>query len=125
MAVASDQARITVALLRLAVGAVSALAPRVLAKASDLDPEAKPEMLLPMRLYGACNLAIAATLLQGDEQEQQRWLGYGVAIDLFDVAAVLGGGARGELPKRAVVVGTTSALGLAALGVLAQEATRT
>lgn len=81
MASASDQARVTVALLRLALGAGSALAPRVLAKTSGLDPDAKPGMLLPIRLYGACNLAIAAILLEGEEQAPQRWLRYGTAID--------------------------------------------
>lgn len=123
MSITAAQARTTLTAMRVALGVGSVLAPRVVGRVMGLDPKASPVFPLPAKLYGACNLAIAAALVNGDEREQQRWLRYGVAIDMFDVAAVLGGGSRGYLSKRAVVLGSATALKLAILGLLAQRDT--
>ena len=115
------QARTAVVAMRLTLGVSTVVAPRRAVRVFGIDPEANPALPLPMKLYGAFNLAVAAALLAGGEREQQRWLRYGAAIDTFDAVAMLGGGARGYLPKQAVALGGTTALALAALGLIAQS----
>jgi len=49
------------------------------------------------------------------------WLRIGIACDLADAAAGLLAGRRGELPSRATILVTGTALGAAALGIAALQ----
>jgi hypothetical protein len=121
MPVTAQGARSTLAAMRLTIGFSALLAPRLAAKLFALDPDANPQAPFLGRLFGVRNAAIGLTLRDGAPAEQQRWLRYGVAIDVIDIAALAAAGARGTIPKRAVaLIGVTASVATA-LGIAAQR----
>lgn len=121
MALTAEGARSTLAAMRLTIGTSALLAPRLAARLFALDPDENPQAVLMGRLFGVRNAAIGLTLRDGAPEERHRWLRYGVAIDVIDIAALLAAGARGAVPKRAVVlIGATASLATA-LGVAARS----
>ena len=103
--------------LRGAVGAGAWLAPRLSGRLFGLDPEANPQAPYLGRLFGARDVALAVGLSASTGSERAQWLRLGIACDLADAAAGVLAGLRGELPKRATVLVTATALGAAALGI--------
>jgi hypothetical protein len=103
--------------LRAAVGAGAWLAPRVSGRLFGLDPAANPQAPYLGRLFGARDVALAVGLSTSTGSERAQWLRLGVACDLADAAAGVMAGLRGELPKRATVLVTATALSAAALGI--------
>ena len=103
--------------LRGAVGAGAWLAPRFSGRLFGLDPAANPQAPYLGRLFGARDVALAVGLSASTGSERAQWLRLGIACDLADAAAGVLAGLRGELPKRATVLVTATALGAAALGV--------
>src|SRR5436190_22757233 len=103
---------------RTAIGAGSWLAPRLSGRLFGLDPVANPQAPYLGRLFGVRDVALAAGLTGSDEQ-RARWLRIGIACDLADAAAGVFAGRRGELPPRAAVLVTVTALGAAAMGIAA------
>ena len=103
--------------LRGAVGAGAWLAPRFSGRLFGLDPEANPQAPYLGRLFGARDVALAVGLSASTGSERAQWLRLGIACDLADAAAGVLAGVRGELPKRATVLVTATALGAAALGI--------
>jgi hypothetical protein len=53
--------------------------------------------------------------------QRAQWLRIGIACDLADAAAGVLAGRRGELPKLATALVTATAVGAAALGVVALQ----
>ena len=121
MELTPTQARQTLTGLRLAIGSAVWLAPRQTARLFGLDPHENPATPYVARLFGARNVALGAVLLDGDDAEVDRWIGYGIALDAADVLASLGGGIRGYLPKRAAVMTGLTAAAAVALGLVARE----
>ena len=103
--------------LRAAVGAGAWLAPRFSGRLFGLDPAANPQAPYLGRLFGARDVALAVGLSTSTGAERAQWLRLGVACDLADAAAGVLAGRRGELPKRATVLVTATALTVAALGI--------
>ena len=103
--------------LRGAVGAGAWLAPRFSGRLFGLDPEANPQASYIGRLFGARDVALAVGLSASTGSERAQWLRLGIACDLADAAAGVLAGLRGELPKRATVLVTATALSAAALGI--------
>lgn len=108
--------------LRGAVGAGSWLAPRFSGRLFGLDPNANPQAPYLGRLFGARDVALAFGLSTSSGGQRANWLRIGVACDLADAVAGLLAGRRGELPTRATILVTGTALGAAALGLAALQA---
>lgn len=105
---------------RTVIGAGAWLAPRLAGRLFGLDPAANPQAPYLGRLFGVRDVALAAGLTGSDEQ-RARWLRIGIACDLADAVAGLLAGRRGELPKRATMLVTATALGAAAMGIAALQ----
>lgn len=116
-----EGARSTLSTMRLIIGASALLAPRLAGRLFALDPDENPQAMLLGRLFGVRNAAIGLTLRDGAPEEQRRWLRYGVAIDVIDIAALAAAGARGTVSKRAVVLIGATASVATALGAVAQR----
>jgi hypothetical protein len=106
--------------MRGAIGAGAWLAPRLSGRVFGLDPVANPQAPYLARLFGVRDVALAVGL-NGSDEQRSRWLRIGIACDLADAAAGVFAGRRGELPKRATVLVTATALGAAALGLAALQ----
>lgn len=106
--------------LRLAIGAGALLTPRLAGKIFGLNPDDNPEAVYLGRLFGGRDLMMGYALTATEGDERDRWLAWGVAVDLTDAAAAAAGGARGYLPKRAAVLAGLTALGAATLGMIAR-----
>jgi hypothetical protein len=115
-----DQARKALTLLRLDTGTGALLTPRLAGRVFGLHPADNPEAVYLGRLFGARNLMMAYALTATEGDERDRWLAWGIAVDLADLGAALAGGLRGYLSKRAAVMVGLTALGAAALGVIAR-----
>jgi hypothetical protein len=107
--------------MRGAIGAGAWLAPRLSGRLFGLDPDANPQAPYLGRLFGARDVALAFGLGTSSGSQRSQWLRIGVACDLADAAAGLLAGRRGELPKVATVLVTSTALGVAALGIAALQ----
>src|SRR4029079_16654818 len=86
-----------------------------------LDPAGNPQASYLGRLFAARDAALAFGLSTSSGQQRAQWLRIGIACDLADAAAGLLAGRRGELPARATILVTGTALGAAALVVVALQ----
>jgi hypothetical protein len=111
----AQQTRMGLAALRLAVGVGSVAAPRALGSAFGFRPVEDPEAPALARLFGIRNVALGLDLLRDEGALSPN---ANVAIDLADAAALIGGGLRGYLSKRTLVLGSATALLAAALGAI-------
>jgi hypothetical protein len=107
--------------LRGAIGVGAWLAPRSSGRLFGLDPDANPQSPYLGRLFGARDAALAFGLSTSSGSQRSQWLRIGIACDLADAGAGLLAGRRGELPTRAAVLVTATALVAAALGVVALQ----
>jgi hypothetical protein len=107
--------------VRGAIGTGAWLAPRLSGRLFGLDPAANPQAAYLGRLFAARDAALAFGLGTSSGRERSQWLRIGVACDLADAAAGLLAGRRGELPSRAAILVTATALGGAALGIAALQ----
>ena len=107
--------------LRGAVGVGAWLAPRFSGRLFGLDPEANPQAPYLGRLFGVRDVALAFGLSTSRGTQRVQWLQIGIACDLADAAAGVLAGRRGELPTRATVLVTATALLVATLGVVALQ----
>jgi hypothetical protein len=106
---------------RTAIGVAAWLAPRLSGRLFGLDPDANPQAAYLGRLFGIRDVALGVGLRSSNGAERQQWLRIGVACDLADAAAGVLAGKAGELPKRATVLVTATALMAAAMGVAAMR----
>jgi hypothetical protein len=107
--------------MRGAIGAGAWLAPRLSGRLFGLDPAGNPQASYLGRLFAARDAALAFGLNSSSGQQRAQWLRIGIACDLADAAAGLLAGRRGDLPARATILVTGTALGAAALGVVALQ----
>jgi hypothetical protein len=107
--------------MRGAVGAGAWLAPRFSGRLFGLDPNANPQAPYLGRLFGARDVALAFGLSTSSGSQRANWLRIGVACDLADAVAGVLAGRRGELPARATILVTGTALAAAALGIVALQ----
>jgi hypothetical protein len=107
---------------RSAIGIGAWAMPRVSGRMFGLDPEGNPQAAYLGRLFGVRDVALGFGLQASSGPERQQWLRIGVACDLADAAAGVLAGRAGELPKRAAVLVTATALLAAAMGLAAIRA---
>jgi hypothetical protein len=105
--------------VRAAIGTGAYVAPRLSGRLFGLDPAANPQAAYLGRLFGVRDVALAFGLSAASDAQRSHWLRIGIACDLADAAAGVLAGRRGELPKRAAVLVTATALVAAGLGVAA------
>ena len=95
--------------------------PKLSGRLFGLDPAANPQASYLGRLFAVRDAALAFGLKTSSGRERAQWLRIGIACDLADAAAGLLAGRRGELPSRATILVTGTALGAAALGIAALQ----
>jgi hypothetical protein len=107
--------------LRGAIGVGAWVAPSFSGRLFGLDPDANPQSPYLGRLFGARDAALAFGLSTSSGNQRLQWLRIGIACDLADAGAGVLAGRRGELPARAAVLVTATALVAAALGIAASQ----
>jgi hypothetical protein len=107
--------------LRMGLGAATWVAPKLTARAFDVDIARQRAVPFVARLYGARNFARVAGLRARDADERDRQLVFNVAVDVADAASAVLAGYYGSLSRKASVRAATVALTAAALGVAARE----
>lgn len=115
----SEQIIQRLVITRTAIGLGAWLAPRLSGRLFGLDPAANPQAPYLGRLFGVRDVALGVGLSASSGADRRQWLQVGVACDLADAAAGILAGRAGELPKRATVLVTGTALLAAAMGVAA------
>lgn len=106
---------------RTAIGVGAWVAPRLSGRLFGLDPDGNPQAPYLGRLFGVRDIALGVGLSQSQGAERRQWLRMGLACDLADAAAGVLAGKAGELPKRAAVMVTATALLAAAMGFAAMQ----
>jgi hypothetical protein len=106
---------------RAAIGAGAWLAPRLSGRLFGLDPVGNPQAPYLARLFGVRDAALAYGLSTSNGAQRARWLQIGIACDVADALAGMLAGRRGELPPRAAVLVTGTAVAAAAMGVAALQ----
>lgn len=107
--------------LRMGMGAATWVAPKLTARAFDVDIQRQSAVPFVARLYGARNFALVAGLRARDADERDRALVFNVAVDLADAASAAVAGYYGSLSRKASVRAASVALTAAVLGVAARE----
>jgi hypothetical protein len=115
----SDAARVLLAGVRLANGAVSFVSPAAFARRLDLDPDESPGSLYGFRLFGVRTVLIGVQLLARDNEARRRAVRVAPYVHAADTLAALVAGATGHLPasgarKAALVSSVNTALALIA-----------
>jgi hypothetical protein len=108
----------TLAVIRLAVGGGSWLAPKVAGGAFGLDAEANPQSPYLARLFGVRDAALGVGLLTTTGEARKQWLKIGIACDAADLVAGVAGGRAGYLSKTATALVSVAALTAIATGSL-------
>lgn len=108
--------------LRIAIGVVSYLAPRLGGRLFGLDVRGNPQAPYLARLFGVRDLVLAIGVMQSTGAAQKQWLQLGMACDVADVGAAILGRRDGTLPLgTALVVGGTAAAAAAMSAAAAGE----
>lgn len=108
--------RLFLGAVRAAIGIGAWLAPDLTVRIFGMDPERSDRFV--GRLFGARELALAATLLAAPPAAVAPVAVVGAAVDTVDAIAGFDEARRGNLSARAVVLGPVGAVLFAALGVL-------
>ena len=98
---ARDYARIALACIRLLNGLAGLLAPNLLLRGLQLDPEKNPGAFYAFRLFGVRTVILGAELLRGDAAVRDRSLRLGVVIHASDTIAAVLAGLSGQIPRPA------------------------
>jgi hypothetical protein len=98
---APEYARIALACIRLFNGLAGLLAPHILLRGLQLDPEKNPGASYAFRLFGVRTVILGVELLRGDAAVRARSLRLGVAIHASDTIAAVLAGLSGQLPRPA------------------------
>jgi hypothetical protein len=96
-----EYARIALACIRLFNGLAALLAPHILLRGLQLDPEKNPGASYAFRLFGVRTVILGAELLRGDAAVRERSLRLGVFIHASDTIAAVLAGASGQIPAPA------------------------
>lgn len=101
--------------MRLAIGGVSYVAPRVAARAFAIDPDESAAMPSAVRLFGARELVTGIATMAPDAS--RRWLALATVSDALDIVTV-GLGVRAQRLNRATaVIGAVMGSVAVALGI--------
>ncbi len=115
-------ARRLLASARAAVGVASLVAPRLVGRATGVDPKTNPAAPYLLRMFGARELYMAAPfLMPAPGLDEQELAARAVPVDAADALAAFAAGVRGYLPWRSALPGTAIAGFGAWLGTQAQK----
>lgn len=114
--------RTFLAAARAAIGLGAWLAPDLTVRLFGMDPERSNRFV--GRLFGARELALAATLLAAPPAAVAPVAAVGAAVDAVDAVAGFDEARRGNLSARAVILGPVGAVLFAALGVIVARGAR-
>lgn len=115
-------ARRILASARAAVGVASLVAPRLVGRATGVDPDGNPAAPYVLRMFGARELYMAAPfLMPAPGLDEQELASRAVPIDVIDAFAAFAAGLKGYLPWRSALPGTAIAAFGAWLGTQAQQ----
>jgi hypothetical protein len=117
-----EQSVRNLAILRLAVGIISWLAPNFGGKLFGLDTAGNPQAPYLARLFGIRDVALAIGALQSSGDAQRQWLRLGVVCDAADTLAAVAGRRAGYLPVPTTVMVAAPAIAATAMGVNALQA---
>lgn len=146
MELTGEQARTALIGLRLAMGAAVWVAPRrvggVLGLGTPTAPAlsdvfrpavsgngaagmfnvvTNPALPYALRLFAARDVLMGASVLATAGEERDRWLRWGIAVDVADGLAAVAAGIRRQIPRPTAVVLAAAALGGVYLGVTARR----
>ena len=126
---AGTGARYALAAVRGVNGAVSLVAPQVLAKRTGVDPDANPAALYVLRLFGVRTVYLALELVFARGDHLRDALKVAPAIHASDALSAFAAGRTGQLPPKPARMGTIIStvnfvLALLAAGTAKQPARR-
>lgn len=110
-------------LVRIALGAVTWIAPGVLTRAYGASIRDHPPVPVMARTFAAREVAIGVGAMTADTAgERRRWLDLGIAIDATDALALAAAGIRRQIPRPIAALGALGALGAVAVAVSLRNA---
>jgi hypothetical protein len=93
--------RRTLAVIRLANGALGLLAPQILVGRLGVDPAANTTAFYPFRMFGIRTVVLGVDLLTMRDDDLRRASATAVLIHSVDTASAVVGGLRGDVPPKA------------------------
>ena len=111
----TDTAR-SLAIGRIAIGAVALLFPTLAARLFMLTVKSNPQLPYMTRLFAAREIAVGALTLTAPESSRTTMVGLGMAIDGSDAFAGIAATRSGAVSKPVGVLLTGAALGAVAAG---------
>jgi hypothetical protein len=105
--------------LRLAVGIVAWLFPRLAGRLFGLDVEGNPQLPYVARLFGVRDIVLGFGVATTEGEAQNAWLRAGLACDAADFAAGVLAGRDREIGPVTTVLVSAPALGGVAMGLVA------
>ena len=111
----SDTAK-SLAIGRIAIGAVALLFPTLAARLFMLKVKSNPQLPYMTRLFAAREIAVGALTLTAPESSRTTMVGLGMAIDGSDAVAGIAATRSGVVSKPVGVLLTGAALGAVAAG---------
>jgi hypothetical protein len=108
-----------ISMFRIAIGAISWLAPNLAGKLFGLDTAGNPQAPYLARLFGIRDLALGVGALRTRGDAQRRILTLGMACDVADTAAGVFGRRAGYLPPVTAVLVTGAAVAAAGMSAAA------
>ena len=106
----------SLAIGRIAIGAVALLFPAVAARLFMLSAKNNPQLPYMTRLFAAREIAVGAMTLTAPEGSRTSMVGLGMAIDGSDAVAGIAATRSGAVSKPVGVLLTGAALGAVAAG---------
>ena len=110
----------TFALMRIAVGGATYVAPRLSARLFGFDPDRNPQSAYWARLFGVRDLALGVGALQTSGPSRRRVVELTAACDAVDFASTVLARRSGDVPRTAALA--SGGLALSALAVAALAA---
>lgn len=104
---------------RIAIGAITWLAPGPAGRAVGVNAARNPQLPYIARLFGVRDIVLGLGALAGDDSQRQTWIKAGAACDAADIAAAAIAGRRGELPAVFALTGVAVATAAAATSIWA------
>ena len=107
---------------RFVVGGSALVAPRLVARAFEIDSDPSSPSVYVGRLFGVRAVSMAALALVTTGEERRRQLRAAVVVDLVDALAAAVAGRSGQLTRRAAAMACAAALAEVGLGLAALRA---
>lgn len=116
MSLSRDNARLTLAAIRLVNGTLALLAPETLLRRLGADPDANKVAIYPMRMFGIRTVVLGVQLLVDQPSPQADK--FGVLIHATDSVTAIKAGIRRQLPPRVAAMTAAISLTNTALAVI-------